>query len=99
MAELEDNTWIDRTWMAYSRTILLVLAVGALLARGADLRQLPIWVCCLSALPALLLTVAMLVRMRAISSGRLHTRRAVLVAMCVLVLGCAILGAVIAMMD
>ena len=52
MAELEDNTWIDRTWMAYSRTILLGLAVGALLARGAYLRDLPIWLCCIAAVNA-----------------------------------------------
>ncbi|CAB4919323.1 unannotated protein [freshwater metagenome] len=99
MEELPDNTWIDRTWMAYSRTILLVLAVGALLARGAYLRNMPIWVCCIAAVPALMLAVAILLRMRAISSGKLQMRRAVLVAMCVLVLACAILGALIAMMD
>ena len=98
MAELEDNTWIDRTWMAYSRTILLGLAVGALLARGAYLRDLPIWLCCVAAVPALALVVVMLKRMRTISSGRLHTRRPVLVSICVLVFGCAILGALIAMM-
>jgi hypothetical protein len=96
--KMPDNTWIDRTWMAYSRTILLVLAVGALLGRGAYLRDLPIWVCSVAALPALVLAVAMFVRMRAISNGRLHSRKPVLVAMCALVLGCAILGAVIAMM-
>lgn len=96
MEEPSDDTWVDRTWMAYSRSILLVLAVGALLVRGAYLRDLSVWICGFSAVPSVVLATAMLIRMRQLSRKELHTRARVLVAMSALVLACAIIGTVVA---
>lgn len=93
-----DDTFVDRTWMAYSRSILLVVAVGALLVRGAFLRDLPIWLCAAVALPSLVLTAAFIHRMRRLSLGHLATSRNFVTLTTVLVGGAAILGGLIAMM-
>ena len=93
-----DETFVDRTWMAYSRTILLVLAMGFLLVRGAYLRDLPVWLCVGVAVPALCLTLVFIRRMRALSRGLLDTPRGNLMVMGVLVTAAALLGAMIAMM-
>lgn len=93
-----DETFVDRTWMAYSRTILLVVAVGALLVRGAFLRELPIWLCAAVALPSLVLAAAFIHRMRRLSLGRLATSRSLVTMTTVLVGVTALLGGLIAMM-
>lgn len=93
-----DDTFVDRTWMAYSRTILLALAVGVLLVRGAFLRDLPVWLCAAVAVPALVLTVAFIHRMRRLSLGHLATPANSVILVAALVGGSALLGGLIAMM-
>ena len=93
-----DDTFVDRTWMAYSRTVLLALALGVLLVRGAFLRDLPVWLCVAVAIPVLVMSYAFVHRMRSLSLGRLATPRSGVVLVAALVAGSALLGGVMAMM-
>ena len=93
-----DDTYVDRTWMAYSRTILLALAVGALLVRGAFIRDLPLWLCVAVAVPAVVLAGAFIHRMRSLSLGHLATPVNAVIVVTALVAGSALLGGLIAMM-
>ena len=92
-----DDTFVDRTWMAYSRSILVALAVGALLVRGAYIRDLPVWACVALAVPPLVLAGVFVQRMRSLSLGRLATPRSTVMIVCALVAGAAVFGAIMAM--